>query len=79
VEDHVTWLGWYWAQVGGNVLAIPVEAVITLTAGAVSGWVFRRPLGRLARWARREFHAETHAAIDDLRRVVDRIDRKDSQ
>lgn len=49
---------WYWHQTGGNVLAMPAEAAITLLAG----WIFRKPLGRLWRWLRREELAEAAKA-----------------
>lgn len=56
-------LGRYWAYTGGNIAAMPLEAAVA----AVAGWLARKPLARLARWARGELHAETHAALRDMR------------
>lgn len=49
---------WYWAQVAGNIYAIPLEALI----GVVAGWLFRKPIGRLVAWLRREELAEAAKA-----------------
>lgn len=51
-------LHWYWQQTGGNLLAIPAEAAIAASAG----WIFRKPLGQLAAWLRREELAEAAKA-----------------
>jgi hypothetical protein len=48
----------YWAWVGGNIGAIPLEFAITAVAAAV----FRKPIGRLVAWLRREEIAEARAA-----------------
>lgn len=56
-------LGAYWSYVGGNVAAMPLEAA----AAAAAGWLARKPLARLARWARGELHADTHTALRDMR------------
>jgi hypothetical protein len=60
-------IGRYWAWVGGNIGAMPLEVLITVIAGAM----FRKPLSRLAAWARREEIAEaraTRAIVADLYR-----------
>lgn len=54
----MSWLGHYWAYVGGNVAAIPLEFLVT----AAAGLIFRKPLGRLVAWLRREEIAEAKAA-----------------
>lgn len=56
-------LGAYWSYVGGNIAAMPLE----LAVGAAAGWLARKPLSRAGRWARAELHAETQAAIRDMR------------
>ena len=50
----------YWAGAGGNIGAMPLEALIT---GAVTV-VFRRPIGRFISWLARE---ERQAWTDLLR------------
>lgn len=63
-------IGSYWSWVGGNVGAMPLEAVIGALAALVFGLAFRKPLARLARWAHDAFHRETHAALADLQREI---------
>lgn len=57
----VTWWHHYWAWTGGNIGAMPLQALI---AGVV-GLVFRKPL-------RRGWHAMVgeRADVDDLRRAA---------
>lgn len=55
---------WYWDLTGGNILAIPAEALITAAAGGLFALVFRKPLARLAARARRAIQA-LHAARAD--------------
>lgn len=54
----MNWLGSYWAWVGGNIGAIPLEAAIT----AAAGLLFRKPLQRAMAWLRREELEEARAA-----------------
>lgn len=57
----MSWLHAYWAQAGGNVLAMPAEGVVT----AVIGFLLRNPLGRLlGRDALREAKAARQIAAD---------------
>jgi hypothetical protein len=49
------WLHWYWAEAGGNVVAMPACAVVAV-AFAVG---FRRPA---ARWWRKHFGAQADLA-----------------
>lgn len=39
----MTWLHSYWSQAGGNIVAMPLQAVIT----GAAAWVLRSPLARL--------------------------------
>jgi hypothetical protein len=57
----VTWLGHYWSWVGGNVGAMPLQALIA----AVAGLVLRRPLRRAWRSVVGE-----KADIEDVRRMA---------
>ena len=50
----------YWAWAGGNIVAMPLEALITVTVTVV----FRRPVGRFIGWLARE---ERQAWADLLR------------
>lgn len=56
-----SWWHHYWAWTGGNIGAMPLQAVIA----AIAGLVFRKPL-------RRAYHALVgeRADIDDLRRAA---------
>ena len=57
-----TWWHHYWTWVGGNVGAMPLQALIT----AAAALLFRKPL-------RRAWHALVgeRADIDDLRRLAE--------
>ena len=57
---------WYVGQVQGNVLAMPVQALITVAATLL----FRKPV---ARWWHKHFGAK--AEIDDIRRMVAALHR----
>lgn len=61
------WLGTYWAAVGGNILAIPLEFLVTLAAGAL----LARPLRKL--WHRA---VGDKADIEDLRRAAAAAERR---
>ena len=57
----VTWLGHYWASVGANIEAMPLEALVTV----VVGLVLRKPVSRL--WRR---IVGEKADIEDLKRAA---------
>lgn len=52
----------YWDGVGGNVEAMPLEAL----AAALAGLLFRKPLRRLASWAKRRVLADVHGRLDGI-------------
>lgn len=52
----------YWGWTGGNIAAMPLEAL----AAALAGLLFRRPLATLARWARRKLLADVHGRLDEI-------------
>lgn len=62
----MTWWHWYWAQVAGNIWAMPLQAVVAFTAGVL----FRRPL---AAWWHR--HSGVKADLADIRAVADAAHR----
>lgn len=55
----MTWWHWYWAQVAGNIWAMPLQAMVAFTAGVL----FRKPL---AAWWHRHFGVK--ADLEDIRR-----------
>ena len=57
----MTWLRHYWSWTGGNVGAMPLQALIA----AVAGLVFRKPL-------RRAWHATVgdRADLEDVKRMA---------
>lgn len=57
----------YWALTGGNILAIPLEFIVTLAAGAL----LARPLRKLWRRA-----VGDKADIEDLRRAAAAAERR---
>ena len=61
-----SWPGHYWAWVGGNVGAMPLQAVIA----AAAGLVLRKPLRRAWRRAVGE-----KADIEDVKRMADAAHR----
>lgn len=60
----------YWDWVGGNIGALPLEALITAAGAALGGWLLRKPLTRLAVWARGHLTSETHTALADMAREL---------
>lgn len=52
----------YWQWTGGNVAALPLEAL----AASLAGLLLRRPLARLARWARGRLLADVHGRLDGI-------------
>ena len=56
------WLGWYWTETGGNVLAMPVCGL--LAVGFAVG--FRKPI---ARWWHKHFGVK--ADLADIRETAD--------
>jgi hypothetical protein len=53
----------YWAWVGGNIGAMPLEATI----GAIAAFLARRPLARAVNWFRRESSKATQDALLEAR------------
>jgi hypothetical protein len=69
----VSWLGHYWAWTGGNIGALPLEALVT----GVAGFVFRRKIKRAYERARdaalRPVHerlAAIHATASAAHRIA---------
>jgi hypothetical protein len=61
-----TWWHHYWSWVGGNVGAMPLQALIA----AIAGVAFRKPL-------RRAYHALVgeHADLQDVKRIAEAAHR----
>lgn len=56
----------YWAWVGGNVGAMPLQFIITLIAGVA----FRKPISRLIAWVKRESREELAEARQDAKAAL---------
>ena len=53
----------YWTWVGGNIGAMPLEALITV----IAAYLARRPLSRAVGWMRRESSKATRDALLEAR------------
>lgn len=60
----------YWDLVGGNVLAMPLEALITAAAAGLSALLLRPLIRRLWAWLKAELGAQALEEAKAARRIA---------